>query len=206
MDVYYMSDSIQYGSFRNPLYRDYEKFPYGTLENTLNSPPKSSGGVQKQQSQYRNQNHAVAGQGKSGKGKSSKDSCPFCKEQKKRPLGAYMRKRGQRITHESISEDAEECAEERQLEEEDEGTESQDDTCTSSPSGSPSAAELADGHHHHEHDGRRHGTSRQESQDSGCEAKWDVYLFFFALIHRGLYNQKYLVRFKILEFKNFPLC
>lgn len=165
MDVYYMSDSIQYGSFRNPLYRDYEKFPYGTLENTLNSPAKSNGGVQKQQ--YRNQNQAVAGQGKSGKVKSAKDSCPFCKEQKKRPLGAYMRKRGQRITHESISEDAEE-------EEEDEGTESQDDTC-SSPSGSPSAAELAtvDGHHHHsllDHHGR-HRASRQESQDSGCEAK-----------------------------------
>lgn len=163
--MYYMSDSIQYGSFRNPLYRDYEKFPYGTLENTLNSPPKSNG-IQKQQ--IRNQNQAVAGQGKSGKGKSSKDSCPFCKEQKKRPLGAYMRKRGQRITHESISEDAEECAEEQEHEE-DEGTESQEDTC--SPSGSPSAAELADNGHHHSHDHRRHGASRQESQDSGCEAK-----------------------------------
>lgn len=182
MDVYYMSDSIQYGSFRNPLYRDYEKFPYGTLENTLNSPPKSSGGVQKQHS--RNQNQAVAGQGKSGKGKSSKDSCPFCKEQKKRPLGAYMRKRGQRITHESISEDAEECAEGQEEEEEDEGTESQDDICTSSsPSGSPSAAELAnnDGHHHN-HDHRRHGASRQESQDSGCEAKWDDFLICFFLL------------------------
>lgn len=163
MDVYYMSDSIQYGSFRNPLYRDYEKFPYGTLENTLNSPPKSGGGVQ-------NRNQTVAGQGKSGKGKSSsssKDSCPFCKEQKKRPLGAYMRKRGQRITTESISEDAEEGTAAEQLQEEDEGTESQDDT---SPSGSPSAAELAGDQHHH-HQQHRHGTSRQESQDSGCEAK-----------------------------------
>lgn len=158
-----MSDSIQYGSFRNPLYRDYEKFPYGTLENTLNSPPKSGGGVQ-------NRNQTVAGQGKSGKGKSSsssKDSCPFCKEQKKRPLGAYMRKRGQRITTESISEDAEEGTATEQLQEEDEGTESQDDA---SPSGSPSAAELAGDQHHH-HQQHRHGTSRQESQDSGCEAK-----------------------------------
>uniref|UniRef100_A0A1Q3FCQ7 Uncharacterized protein n=1 Tax=Culex tarsalis TaxID=7177 RepID=A0A1Q3FCQ7_CULTA len=60
MDVYYMSDSIQYGSFRNPLYRDYEKFPYGTLENTLNSPPKSGG---MQQNQQRNQTSSlVAGQ------------------------------------------------------------------------------------------------------------------------------------------------
>lgn len=161
--MYYMSDSIQYGSFRNPLYRDYEKFPYGTLENTLNSPPKSGGGVQ-------NRNQTVAGQGKSGKGKSSsssKDSCPFCKEQKKRPLGAYMRKRGQRITTESISEDAEEGTAAEQLQEEDEGTESQDDA---SPSGSPSAAELAGDQHHH-HQQHRHGTSRQESQDSGCEAK-----------------------------------
>lgn len=60
MDVYYMSDSIQYGSFRNPLYRDYEKFPYGTLENTLNSPPKSGGGVQQQRNQT---SSTVAGQG-----------------------------------------------------------------------------------------------------------------------------------------------
>uniref|UniRef100_A0A1Q3FXY8 Uncharacterized protein n=1 Tax=Culex tarsalis TaxID=7177 RepID=A0A1Q3FXY8_CULTA len=168
MDVYYMSDSIQYGSFRNPLYRDYEKFPYGTLENTLNSPPKSGG---MQQNQQRNQTSSlVAGQAKS-KGKSAKDSCPFCKEQKKRPLGAYMRKRGQRITTESISEDAEE---------QDEGSELQDDfegasSSCSSPSGSPSAAELATGeqqqqHNHHHH---RHGSGygRQESQDSGCEAK-----------------------------------
>ncbi|ETN64783.1 hypothetical protein AND_003467 [Anopheles darlingi] len=42
MDIYYMSDSIQYSSFRGPMYRDYEKFPYGTLENPLNNPiPKS---------------------------------------------------------------------------------------------------------------------------------------------------------------------
>lgn len=170
MDVYYMSDSIQYGSFRNPLYRDYEKFPYGTLENTLNSPPKTGGGMQQQQKQ-RNQT-AASGQGKSGKsGKSTRDSCPFCKEQKKRPLGAYMRKRGARITTESISEDAEECAAE------DEGAELQDDFETgSSPSGSPSAAELATdqgqyNHHHHHSHGHGGSYGRQESQDSGCEAK-----------------------------------
>lgn len=172
MDVYYMSDSIQYGSFRNPLYRDYEKFPYGTLENTLNSPPKTQGGgMQKQQQQQRNQT-AASGQGKSGKsGKSTRDSCPFCKEQKKRPLGAYMRKRGARITTESISEDAEECAEE--LEREDEGAELQDDFETgSSPSGSPSAAELVSDRHNHHHHSHGHGSyGRQESQDSGCEAK-----------------------------------
>lgn len=167
-----MSDSIQYGSFRNPLYRDYEKFPYGTLENTLNSPPKTGGGMQQQQKQ-RNQT-AASGQGKSGKsGKSTRDSCPFCKEQKKRPLGAYMRKRGARITTESISEDAEECAEELR---EDEGAELQDDfESGSSPSGSPSAAELGGTdrqHNHHHHHSHGHGSyGRQESQDSGCEAK-----------------------------------
>lgn len=182
MDVYYMSDSIQYGSFRNPLYRDYEKFPYGTLENTLNSPPKTSGGMQ--QHQQRNQSSlTAAGQGGKSKGKSAKDSCPFCKEQKKRPLGAYMRKRGQRITSESISEDAEECDDGRNILREDEGAELQDDFETSSPSGSPSAAELAGtspqqqhNHHghHHQHQHQRSSScsyGRQESQDSGCEAK-----------------------------------
>lgn len=153
MDIYYMSDSIQYGSFRNPLYRDYEKFPYGSLENPLNSPPKSSNQqVQKQQQQQRD-----TAQGKS-KSKSSKDSCPFCKEQKKRPLGAYLRKRGQRITSESISEDVEEC-----LEEGEEPT-----TPTETPTGSPSNNELAAHKHHHQHEqvvaGGRY--SRQESNDS----------------------------------------
>lgn len=155
MDIYYMSDSIQYGSFRNPLYRDYEKFPYGTLENPVNSPPKSSQQLQKQQQQKDCYNMA---QGKS-KSKSSKESCPFCKEQKKRPLGAYLRKRGQRITTESISEDVEECVEEEQEEP------------TGTTSGSPSNSELAHNHHHQHHDQRHQLVgcgrySRQESQES----------------------------------------
>jgi hypothetical protein len=38
MDTYYMSDCMSYGgSMRNPSYRDYEKFPYGSLESSLNS-------------------------------------------------------------------------------------------------------------------------------------------------------------------------
>lgn len=158
MDIYYMSDSIQYGSFRNPLYRDYEKFPYGTLENPLNSPPKSSQQLQKQQQQKDSYNMAQ------GKSKSkSKESCPFCKEQKKRPLGAYLRKRGQRITTESISEDAEECVEEEQEEP------------TGTAGGSPSNNELAHTHHHHQHHDQSHQVvgggrySRQESQDSDCK-------------------------------------
>ncbi|XP_055540261.1 uncharacterized protein LOC129726961 [Wyeomyia smithii] len=156
MDVYYMSDSIQYGSFRNPLYRDYEKFPYGTLENPLNNPPKSSQHLQQQQ---RNGAYSVAQE--KTKSKSAKESCPFCKEQKKRPLGAYMRKRDQRITSESISEDAEECHQEE--EEQGSGTET-------SPAGSPSNTELAS--HNHYHHGQVHRNvvsgryTRQESQES----------------------------------------
>lgn len=156
MDIYYMSDSIQYGSFRNPLYRDYEKFPYGTLENPLNSPPKSSGQpMQKQQQQRDGYN---VNQGKS-KSKSSKDSCPFCKDQKKRPLGAYLRKRGQRITSESISEDVEECLEAEQEEP------------TTPAAGSPTNNELSGHDHHHQHE-RNHQVlaggrySRQESNES----------------------------------------
>jgi hypothetical protein len=38
----------------------------------------------------------------------TKDSCPFCKEQKKRPLGAYLRLRGNMKRTESIMEDEEE--------------------------------------------------------------------------------------------------
>lgn len=157
MDIYYMSDSIQYGSFRNPLYRDYEKFPYGTLENPVNSPPKSSQQLQKQQQQKDSYNIAQ------GKTKSkSKEPCPFCKEQKKRPLGAYLRKRGQRITSESISEDVEECVEEEQ-----------EESTGMVGGGSPSNNELAHTHHHHHHHHDQSNQvvgsgrySRQESQDS----------------------------------------
>lgn len=156
MDIYYMSDSIQYGSFRNPLYRDYEKFPYGTLENPLNSPPKSSGQQMQKQQQPRDGYNVTQGKSKS---KSSKDSCPFCKDQKKRPLGAYLRKRGQRITSESISEDVEECLEEQQEE------------STTPAGGSPTNNELSGHDHHHQHE-RSHQVlaggrfSRQESNES----------------------------------------
>lgn len=158
MDVYYMSDSIQYGSFRNPLYRDYEKFPYGTLENPLNSPPKSSQQLQQQ----RNGSGYNMAQGKS-KSKPSKESCPFCKEQKKRPLGAYLKKRGQRIHSESISEDVEE-GEGEQDESAGSGTE------LSTTNSSPSNHELSSHNHHYHHhaDGSvvSGHYSRQESQDS----------------------------------------
>lgn len=40
--------------------------------------------------------------------KSKKDSCPFCKEEKKRPLNAYMRKRSHGKSFDKICEEAEE--------------------------------------------------------------------------------------------------
>lgn len=93
------------------------------------------------------------------KSKSSKDACPFCKDQKKRPLGAYLRKRGQRITSESISEDVEECLEEEHEE------------ATTTTAGSPSNNELSSHSHHLQHEqshqvvaGGRY--SRQESNES----------------------------------------
>ncbi|XP_050078645.1 uncharacterized protein LOC126565506 [Anopheles maculipalpis] len=168
MDIYYMSDSIQYSSFRGPVYRDYEKFPYGTLENPLNNPVSKA----KQQQQQRRHHSSSSssstsaqakllsyiGKSTSG-GKSSKDSCPFCKEQKKRPLGAYMRKRGQRITTESISEDAEECNDE--LREEDEEEEmcaaARGMTLSTSPPG---------GNHRQQISPRVAGFNRQESIES----------------------------------------
>jgi len=45
MDVcgIFLGDSnISYGSMRSALYRDYEQFPYGTLENSKSSPFKDS--------------------------------------------------------------------------------------------------------------------------------------------------------------------
>ncbi|XP_049530347.1 uncharacterized protein LOC125948403 isoform X1 [Anopheles darlingi] len=163
MDIYYMSDSIQYSSFRGPMYRDYEKFPYGTLENPLNNPiPKSK---QQQQRHHSGSPGSVSAQAKllsyigktasSASGKSSKDSCPFCKEQKKRPLGAYMRKRGQRITSESISE---ECNELREEEEE-------EDECSAGAS-SPAAGSPSNDHQHMHRGMAGRSFNRQESNES----------------------------------------
>lgn len=168
MDIYYMSDSIQYSSFRGPVYRDYEKFPYGTLENPLNNPVSKSKQQQRQQQRHHSSSSSTASaQAKllsyiaktSSGSKASKDSCPFCKEQKKRPLGAYMRKRGQRITSESISEDAEECTEElREMDEEEE-----EQVCAATRSMNLSGSPSND--HQHMHRGMV-GYNRQESIES----------------------------------------
>ncbi|ETN64782.1 hypothetical protein AND_003457 [Anopheles darlingi] len=91
----------------------------------------------------------------SASGKSSKDSCPFCKEQKKRPLGAYMRKRGQRITSESISE---ECNELREEEEE-------EDECSAGAS-SPAAGSPSNDHQHMHRGMAGRSFNRQESNES----------------------------------------
>lgn len=171
MDIYYMSDSIQYSSFRGPVYRDYEKFPYGTLENPLSNPVSKSKQQQRQQQRHHsNANSSTSAQakllsyiGKSSSGnKASKDACPFCKEQKKRPLGAYMRKRGQRITTESISEDAEECTEE--LREEDE--EEEEEVCSSGRSTMLSGSPSNDHQHMHRGMAAVGGFARQESIES----------------------------------------
>ncbi|XP_053666887.1 uncharacterized protein LOC128715991 [Anopheles marshallii] len=166
MDIYYMSDSIQYSSFRGPVYRDYEKFPYGTLENPLNNPVSKTKQQQQQRRHHSNASGSSSAQAKllsyigksASAGKSSKDACPFCKEQKKRPLGAYMRKRGQRITTESISEDAEECIDE--LREEDE----EEDMCASARGTTLSTSPTGNHHQHITPAGA--GFNRQESIES----------------------------------------
>lgn len=60
--------------------------------------------------------------------KPKKDSCPFCKDEKKRPLNAYMRKRCQERSNGKICEEDEEP---------EETTEKNQQNCSS--------------HNHHEH-------------------------------------------------------
>ncbi|XP_037960048.1 uncharacterized protein LOC119689317 [Teleopsis dalmanni] len=84
------------GSIRNTYYRDFEQFPYGTLENCSTVHTKDSySRVQEKCNQIKSE-------------KAQKKECPFCKEHKKRPLINYMRKRDSRKHHESICEDEEE--------------------------------------------------------------------------------------------------
>lgn len=72
--------TMTYGSLRSTLYRDYEKFPYGTFENNKNPTIKDYySKVQEKCQQVKEQQ------------KKGKQSCPFCRENKKRPLINYMR-------------------------------------------------------------------------------------------------------------------
>ena len=90
------------GSLRQTTYRDFEQFPYGTLEHSTSPPAKDPySKVQEKCRQVKSE-------------KAQKKECPFCKEQKKRPLVNYLRKRESRKHHESICEDEEEEAEEAQ--------------------------------------------------------------------------------------------
>ncbi|TDG46243.1 hypothetical protein AWZ03_007319 [Drosophila navojoa] len=106
MDVWgvFVGDStLSYGgSMRNNYYRDYEQFPYGTLEHASSAsayPAKDSySRVQEKCKQLKSE-------------KQLRKDCPFCKEHKKRPLINYMRKRDSRKHHESICEDEEEMHE-----------------------------------------------------------------------------------------------
>lgn len=83
--------SLAYG--RSSYYRDYEQFPYGTLENQSNYLQKDSySRVQEKCQQVK-----VV--------KITKKECPFCKEHKKRPLTKYLRTRKH---NESICEEEEE--------------------------------------------------------------------------------------------------
>uniref|UniRef100_A0A1L8DB52 Uncharacterized protein n=1 Tax=Nyssomyia neivai TaxID=330878 RepID=A0A1L8DB52_9DIPT len=100
MDVYnvYLGDSMSYSAMRGPIYRDFEKFPYGTLESSF-KPSNSTAN-----SYYNQGGHKKNAANKGVVDKVRKESCPFCKEQKKRPLVAYIRKRENRQQKESICE------------------------------------------------------------------------------------------------------
>ncbi|XP_055709091.1 uncharacterized protein LOC129805294 [Phlebotomus papatasi] len=103
MDVYnvYLGDCMSYSSMRNPVYRDFEKFPYGTLESSFKPSANASSSAA---NSYYNQGGNKSAANKGVVDKVRKESCPFCKEQKKRPLIAYIRKRENRQQKESICE------------------------------------------------------------------------------------------------------
>jgi len=102
MDVCGMfSTDTVYNSMRSSYFRDYEQFPYGTLEsykNPIQKDPYSK--VQEKCQQLKMQK--------------SNTNCPFCKEHKKRPLISYLRKREIRKKNDSICEEAEEAGEQEE--------------------------------------------------------------------------------------------
>ena len=93
-----------------------------------------------------------------------KKCCPFCKENKKRPLVKYMRTRESRKHHESICEDEEEeCEEEEEIEE----------TVEECQEDSDEFEEHQHQHHHHrhvEHQGRRSNTCMSHAAVAGVKS------------------------------------
>lgn len=96
MDTYHLYIGDCASTLRSNLYRDYEKYPYGTLE----------GNCQPRKSYYATLQEKLEKAKKQQNPK--KSSCPMCQEEKKRPLSAYMRKRSQDKCG-KICEEDEEC-------------------------------------------------------------------------------------------------
>jgi len=86
-------------SLRYNMFRDYEKHPYGTFEGNY-------------QPQVQRKSYYATVQEKLERSKqqqkAKKEPCPFCKEQKKRPLYSYLRKRSVDKTSNKICEEEEE--------------------------------------------------------------------------------------------------
>ncbi|XP_031623308.1 uncharacterized protein LOC116340788 [Contarinia nasturtii] len=106
MDVYNMYVGDCASTYRNNMFRDYEKHPYGTFEGNGQQPQ------QQRKSYYTMVQEKLQRAREMAKPK--KGSCPFCKEEKKRPLNVYMRKRSQekntgKICEEDDEEDQSKC-------------------------------------------------------------------------------------------------
>lgn len=92
-------------TYRNNMFRDYEKHPYGTFE--------GNGQSQQQRKSYYTMVQEKLQRAKE-MARPKKSSCPFCREEKKRPLNVYMRKRSQekntsKICEEDDEEDESKC-------------------------------------------------------------------------------------------------
>lgn len=130
MDVcgLYIGDTaLSYGTMRSPVYRDYEKFPYGTLEDTKNPTMKDYYSKVQEKCQQMKEK------------KETKNECPFCKEQKKRPLGSYLRKREIKKSNEKICEEEHECSESEEILLSEESTD-ETEPCTQSQEKQPEDA------------------------------------------------------------------
>ncbi|XP_008547149.1 uncharacterized protein LOC103570988 [Microplitis demolitor] len=96
MDLVYMPEVMTYGSFRAPVYRDYEQpwnknyFQYGKSASTTMT--------RHQQELFQQQIRA----------NSKKEHCHLCKESKRRSLGAYIKGKSRSISCNEIHEEEEE--------------------------------------------------------------------------------------------------
>ncbi|KAI4490965.1 hypothetical protein M0802_010541 [Mischocyttarus mexicanus] len=120
MDLVYIPEVLTYGSFRSPLYHDFEQ-PWNKNYFGHDRSTKSRGlqNKQREQQQQQQQQQIIPQEYHHQEEKKTSKNCHLCRENKRRSLAIYIREKSRRSIcreiHEEIEEEIEENEEENQI-------------------------------------------------------------------------------------------